>query len=538
LTSTGIKTLRWARIISQALFFGIFIYIFVRSLDPFSPGENPFLRFDPLVFLTHLKAEIRFVLSMAGILVLTFIAGRYFCGWVCPMGSLVDLLDLAASPLRKVNPFKEWKAGFALRWAKHPPAWFILGATLPAIFFTPPVLQFFHPNVWIVRVFSLSALGLAFAALLVVLASFSRRFWCAYLCPLGALYGLIGKVSLFKFSIAKCSRCGRCALCPMDAALPAPRGTPGVRSGIRSDARFGDRSDEGYRIVRHQCILCFDYEERCPVEGFRYAAPFLDPGKVPSHPTSTPARAAALQGSTNQTVSPDMPTKSAAAPNNTVRGERARAESMSHATVFSRREFLRGGSVFLGGLALGSGLSAFDRTVETDLIRPPGVVDDTLFVKRCLRCFQCVRSCPNKIIKITGLGSGFDSLFTPHIEYNEYGCDYTCQVCQQVCPNYAIPLQPLPEKQKTKMGLAAIDERLCVVFARDTNCLVCEEFCPIPNKAIKVVEKTKAVHGKPIVLRYPVVDVSLCNGCGKCEGNCPVIEDATRAIRVSRVRKT
>jgi ferredoxin len=207
------------------------------------------------------------------------------------------------------------------------------------------------------------------------------------------------------------------------------------------------------------------------------------------------------------------------------------------ANGLSRREFLTGGAVFLGGIAFGSGLSAFDRTVGTDLIRPPGVVEDALFVKRCLRCFQCVRSCPNKIIKVTGLDSGFDSLFTPHIEYNEYGCDYTCQVCQQVCPNSAIPLQPLPEKQKTKMGIAAIDERLCVVFARDTNCLVCEEFCPIPDKAIKAVERTKVVGGEPIVLRYPVVDVTLCNGCGKCEGNCPVRDNATRAIRVLRVRE-
>jgi polyferredoxin len=477
----------------------------VRSLNPFSPGENPFLRFDPLVFLTHLNAELSFILPMAGILVLTFIAGRYFCGWVCPMGSLTDLLDLAASPLRKINPFKGWKAGFATKWVKHPPSWFILGISLPAIFFTPPVIQFFHPNVWIVRVFSLSTLGLAFAGLLVVFAVFSRRFWCAYLCPLGALYGLIGKVSLFKFSIAKCSHCGRCALCPMDAALHTQRGMPGVPFA------------EGYRIIRHQCILCFDYEERCPVEGFRYAKQFLEPGRASRPSTSIPARVAA--------------------PNSLAEEKRSHTEPMDRVNGFSRREFLRGGAIFLGGLSLGSGLSVFDRTVKTDLIRPPGVVDDTLFVKRCLRCFQCVRSCPNKIIKITGLESGFDSLFTPHIEYNEYGCDYTCQVCQQVCPNYAIPLQPLPEKQKTKMGLAAIDESLCVVFARDTNCLVCEEFCPIPDKAIKVVEKTKVVDGESIVLRYPVVDTTLCNGCGKCEGNCPVREDATRAIRVTRVHK-
>ncbi len=55
-----------------------------------------------------------------------------------------------------------------------------------------------------------------------------------------------------------------------------------------------------------------------------------------------------------------------------------------------------------------------------------------------------------------------------------------------VSPNFAIPLQTLREKQSAKIGLASIDEKLCVVFARDTNCLVCEEFCPVTKKAIKI----------------------------------------------------
>jgi len=44
----------------------------------------------------------------------------------------------------------------------------------------------------------------------------------------------------------------------------------------------------------------------------------------------------------------------------------------------------------------------------------------------------------------------------------------------------------LREKQSAKIGLASIDEKLCVVFARDTNCLVCEEFCPVTEKAVKI----------------------------------------------------
>jgi ferredoxin len=113
------------------------------------------------------------------------------------------------------------------------------------------------------------------------------------------------------------------------------------------------------------------------------------------------------------------------------------------------------------------------------------VVDEVRFVENCLRCLQCVRSCPNQIIKITGAAHGFASLYTPHLEFRPYGCDYFCQVCQQVCPNKAIPLQTLAEKQTTPIGEARIDEKVCVVFKDKVNCLVCEEVCPVPEKAIR-----------------------------------------------------
>jgi formate hydrogenlyase subunit 6/NADH:ubiquinone oxidoreductase subunit I len=142
-----------------------------------------------------------------------------------------------------------------------------------------------------------------------------------------------------------------------------------------------------------------------------------------------------------------------------------------------------------------------------------------------------VRSCPNEIIKITGIGYGFDSLFTPSIRFGEFGCDYNCQVCQLVCPNYAIPLQTLQEKQQTKMGLATIDEKRCVVFVEDTNCLVCEEVCPVPQKAIKIREETKIVDGEELMLRYPIMDLELCIGCGICEAKCPT---NPRSITVGR----
>ena len=467
--------LKALRIASQLIFFGVFLFIFFRSLNPFLTTDNPFLRFDPLIFLTHLRVSFMHLLPIAILLILTVIFGRFFCGWVCPLGAVIEFLDFILKPIRKLNPFGKYLKSLEMKLIEFPPSWVLLGIVVITLFFTPPVLQYLHPNIWIIRIFSLSNLGLVFLGILILFSIHSRRFWCTSLCPLGALYGLLASHSLFKLSIQECSRCGRCNKCPMKAA------------------RYEEK-----RILGPQCILCFDFEASCPVTGFHYGR---------------------------------------------VKGEKAQLPDLS------RRRFLRQGGLLIGGLAAGTLYSVLDSRftlaggktrlpsehVQTSLIRPPcvtAVSNETEFVQRCLRCFQCVRSCPNGIIDITGPGFGFDSLFTPSVQFEQYGCDYNCQVCQLVCPNYAIPLQTLQGKQKAVMGLAVIEEDLCVVFAKDTNCLVCEEVCPVPEKAIKIEEKTKLVNGEPMLLRYPVMDKPLCIGCGICQVLCPV---APKAIVVKRL---
>ncbi len=458
MTEQQLKTLKKARILSQTIFLGLFVFIFIRSTDPFSNILNPFLRFDPLIFLTHLRLQLNIILPVIGLLLLTLILGRFFCGWVCPLGSLIDLFDFLFKRVRKLNLFSKVKIP-SKRWLLYyPPSFIVLGGVLVTIFFKPPILQFFHPNVWLVRIFSLSNLGLFFLGLLTLFSIISRRFWCIYICPLGALYGIITKASIFKLSITECTQCGYCNSCPTEA----------LQFEIKT-------------VLHQQCILCFDFEYLCPAHGFKY-------------------------GKLNREIDTSVDE--------------------------SRRSFLIHSSLIFGGLLFGTIPSLFDRTAKTNLIRPPGIVDEGKFVQRCLRCFQCVNSCPNDIIKITGLQAGFDSVFTPHLEFNEYGCDYYCQVCQEVCPNFAIPLQSLPEKQKSKIGLAFIDEELCVVFAEDTNCLVCEEFCPIPQKAIIVLEKKKQIKGKEMLLRYPKVVNDRCIGCGICEAKCPT---SPKSITVSRI---
>jgi MauM/NapG family ferredoxin protein len=485
--SVTLKRLKIGRIVSQGLFFGLFVFFFIRSLDPFATLENPFLRFDPLIFLTNPEWNLPVIGVTAGLLILAILAGRVFCGWICPLGSLIEALDFILSPLRKRNPVSLRRVQKRMLLVRYPVSLLLLGAVLITVFTQAPVLQFLHPNVWIIRIASLTTVGLAFLGLLVLFSLITRRLWCTYLCPLGGLYGLLARIPLFRLRISACSNCGRCDRCPTEAAT------------------YRDRE-----IMAHQCLVCFDYESSCPVEGFRFGLPGTVAATVPG--VSSPAESRG-----------DRASRRPANSDGTEAGKAGAAVSAS------RRSFLKHGVQLLAGLAVGGLLTGvgFLRHRLTTLLRPPGVVDEARFVENCLRCLQCVRSCPNQIIKITGWEHGFASLYTPHLEFRPYGCDYFCQVCQQVCPNRAIPLQTLEQKQTTPIGVARIDEKTCVVFKDKVNCLVCEEVCPVPEKAIRyeVSEETDE-GGEP--LREPVMILEACIGCGICEARCPAEPVAIR----------
>ncbi len=464
-------TLKYLRLILHAAFFLLFVYIFIRSRDPFNLIFNPFLKYDPLIFLTHFDTNL--LLPVVLPVILTLIAGRFFCGWACPLGFLIDSLDFILKSIRKKFASKlilksESLKNLIGKLTVFPPSFFLLGIVLVTIFNSVPLLQFLHPNIWIVRIFSFTTGGFIFLAVLFIMSMTGTRVWCRYLCPLGAFYAVLSKFSVFKLRLQKCSSCG---LCEYDF--------PGT-SSPSCPMKAVDYKNQ--RVYNHQCILCFNYEYRCPSEGFAYL-PSIKSRELHYDP--------------------------------------------------SRRDFIKQLMLFASGALIGSLTMTKRKTYKTKLLRPPGVTDEDLFVKRCLRCLQCVESCPNKIIRITGIEGGIPGLLTPHLVFDEYGCDYNCQVCQIVCPNSAIPLQTLAEKQQTKIGIARINRELCVVYKKKINCIVCEEFCPTTPKAIVITTKELILpDGTRTSLHYPEVDKNLCIGCGICEANCPVNKKAIRVYKV------
>ncbi len=92
----------------------------------------------------------------------------------------------------------------------------------------------------------------------------------------------------------------------------------------------------------------------------------------------------------------------------------------------------------------------------TDVILPPGAMNEGRFANKCLNCNLCVKICPTQIIKKTDRKYGAVS-----IDYSKGFCDYTCNACAIVCPAGALKKLTLEEKQRTRIAMIAPPEIKC-----------------------------------------------------------------------------
>jgi len=133
------------------------------------------------------------------------------------------------------------------------------------------------------------------------------------------------------------------------------------------------------------------------------------------------------------------------------------------------------------------------------LVRPPGALAEKDFLKRCLKCGQCMRICPTNVIQPAGLLAGVEGIWTPVLNFRigSSGCQLNCIACGHVCPSAAIRRLSLDEKLgrgtyashgPIRLGTAFVDRGRCLPWAMDTPCIVCQENCPVSPKAIIVRE--------------------------------------------------
>jgi formate hydrogenlyase subunit 6/NADH:ubiquinone oxidoreductase subunit I len=143
-----------------------------------------------------------------------------------------------------------------------------------------------------------------------------------------------------------------------------------------------------------------------------------------------------------------------------------------------------------------------------------------------------MKVCPTTALQPSLMEAGLEGLWTPHMVPRLGYCDYGCNACGQICPSGAIPLLELAEKREAKIGTAVIDHNLCLPWAHGIMCIVCEEMCPKPDKAIHLEEaEVVNAQGETVIVQRPYVLEDVCIGCGICENRCPVVGEAAITVR-------
>ncbi|MDD5745738.1 MAG: 4Fe-4S binding protein, partial [Candidatus Omnitrophica bacterium] len=281
-----IRKLPLIRRISQILFWGLFVATLWFTTYPMTGKLSPEVFFitNPLVMVLTAMSE-RFVLPglwFAGaMLALTLVLGRFFCGWICPLGAMIDFTAWLKrfSPggkrilLKKSRAVKFFILGVVVAlaclgiqdaWVLDPLGMIARFVSLNFIPFVTRVIdgvfvfmltvthryeplfdlyRFLKASVLGVKVsyFSHSGIILLLFAVACGISWIAQRFWCRALCPLGALYAVVARWAWLRRVVPECSRCGNCAArCRMGA--------------INADMSY----------EKHECILCLDCLYDCP----------------------------------------------------------------------------------------------------------------------------------------------------------------------------------------------------------------------------------------------------------------------------------
>ena len=212
---------------------------------PAASGACPIGAFQSVVG----SSKFKFSYYITGFLILLgVLLGRFICGFMCPFGWFQDLLHKIPTKklsTKKLKPLTYLKYAVLLLSVIILPAFAVNDLEMGDPFFCKyicpqGVLEGAIP-LSIVNEGIRSALGALFTRKLIILIAvvvlsvlFYRPF-CKWICPLGAFYGLMNKVSLFGIKVDghKCVSCGKCAkVCKMDVDVTkTPNHTECIRCG-------------------------------------------------------------------------------------------------------------------------------------------------------------------------------------------------------------------------------------------------------------------------------------------------------------------
>ena len=223
------------------------------SLLQIVPFVDPLAALETIIAARHVERDVFF--GAACVLAVTVLLGPVFCGWICPLGLLLDLN----------HTLRQWIAR-AFRLRPAPPhsaarsrtirvavlallVGFALVSRLPVVQIVSPINRFVRSLVFA------PDLGLIVVGAIVLLEYPWPRLWCRSICPLGAVHSLAGRFGLLRVRITRidekaCWQCSRS--CPMGIAVTQDHVLAGKR-----------------HVDDPACTRCGACADRCPRDVLR-----------------------------------------------------------------------------------------------------------------------------------------------------------------------------------------------------------------------------------------------------------------------------
>ncbi len=502
------RLLVYLRIFSQIFFFLLFLililYTIYQGKDEISFPLDIFFRIDLLVLVSTLLSthSVKGTLLISLIVVfLTLLFGRFFCGWFCPMGSITHFISFV---FKKSKIYKAKIENDRKVWWKYYIFFFLLILSI----FSLNLFGILDPFSLLFRSFATSILPATgfllyslsfhlsrislnlFQKIGEFLYQFLQGFYLERLSSQGIFIGFIFIGILLLNLISERFWCR--SLCPLGALLGILSPFTILKLKIEKEkcsecnlcnivCPSGATPFPEGKWKPTECFYCFNCAEKCPFSEVKF-------------PLSL-------------------------------------KQSRKNFDLSKRKLILTTGLSFLIFPLFKTTFS--QKKSNPLLIRPPGAIEESEFLRRCVRCAECIKICPTNAIHPSLFESGLEGFWTPILIMKIGYCELNCYLCSQICPTNALKKISMEEKKRIKIGTAFVDKTRCLPYTFGISCIVCEEVCPTSPKAIKMVEVETPTEDAINRVKAPIVDPVECIGCGICEFKCPIAD--LPAIRVTSV---